>query len=259
MDEPMAGKGVIFFTLGTLFGGLCSATIALSWPSPERAIAAKKMSARTQAKTPGALTYPTSSKSPGMNAFAKPLFAAGAAFGAAQAQKQEVFAPQPPTDQDVDEQHEDEEWTPEEEQAFFAQEKKLHEERQAQIEKMRQDLVSKAKLDGQEKGEFLSLVKEVTEKLLDGERKLEEIMGPIPNFDPDAPEEEQGGDSEDPPRLALLQNDFERSKALLSAQTRFEALLGPERLKALGPEFQSVEAFIKDEPLEENFGFSDQG
>lgn len=251
----MAGKGVIFFTLGTLFGGLCSATVAMSWPSPpapssptsSRAVVRTKLGAKGPSR---GVSCPKLDKGELMASLAKPWFAAGAALGSAQSQSDTEFTAQ--TREPDQEQDAQEAWTPEQEQAFFEQEEKLHQERQEQIEKMRHDLVSRAKLNPEERGEFLSLVKEVTQKLLDKEKELNAIMGPIPLLDPGAPEQEQPDPPEDPPRLALLQNDFERSKALLSAQTRFEALLGPERLEALGPQFQSVEAFIKDEPLSQS-------
>lgn len=253
----MAGKGTIFFILGTLFGGLCSATVALSWPSSQGVhaqqaskMAPKRALDKTQRHASSAMACPKVDAKALMH-LAKPLLAAGAALNASQAKDSPHFqADSPQDDQELEAQ---EPWSPEEEQAFYEQEKKYHQARQEQIEKMRQDLVRNAKLDGDEKSEFLALVKQVTQKLIDGERELNELMGPVAGIDPEAVDEDPDQAPEEPPRLALLQNDFERSKALMNAQSRYEALLGPERLKALGPQFQAVEAFIKDEPLSDAF------
>lgn len=245
----MASKSTIFFILGTVFGGLCSATLALSWPSPSEhgprlSNATKRSAAQKSTKTPSAKQACPKVEPKAWMKMAQPWLAAGAALNAAQTPDRQELEDSDALDHEA--------WSPEQEQEFYEQEKEYHQARQEEIEKMRKDLVRKAKLDPHEQGEFLALVNEVTQSLLVGERKLSELMGPLPPFNltaqDDAPDETQAPELEEAPRLALLQNDFERSKALLKAQTRFEALLGPERLKALGPQFQAVETFIKDEP-----------
>lgn len=247
----MAGNGVIFFTLGTLFGGLCSAAVAVSWPTVPQTLVntttpTKLAKSAAGSKSRGVAPFAARSKvehAPWLTALARPLLTPSPMMETQEDGSDRRLVEQVrQATHDIEEQ---DEWTPEQERAFYEQEKNAHQARQERIETMRQDLVRQAKLDPQERNEFLQLVQDITQKLVDGERELNEILGPMPLVDPGESDQEQ----EDPPRLALLQNDFERSKALLSAQTRFEALLGPERLEALGPQFQSVEAFIKDGPL----------
>lgn len=244
----MAGKG-IFFTLGTLFGGLGAATVLLTWPTvhtpPSDTGAPSTRPKRDRCNHLASQPYARGRIRSDPSRGPQSLLAAGAAL--LLNQNADPFASLEQRPVELSELDDPTDWTPQQIQEFEEQEQALHHARQAQIRDMRQDLVRRAKLDLDERNEFLDLVQEVTKKLTDGERELDALMGPL--LDPGSEASVEDETLPDPPRLALLQNDFERSKALLNAQTRFEALLGPERLEALGPEFQSVEAFIEDEPL----------
>lgn len=252
VDTPMASKGITFFALGTLFGGLCAATIAFSLPS--KASRAKKGSTTaTKVVTKVGKTKivqvtapcPVPGKNSVLAALAQNIARGDGEKGSNPARHFADAA----KDEDQEE-VEDTEWTPEMEKEFVEREKALYQERLDQINKMRQDLIQEAGLNKSEQLAFDSVVKEVTEKLRAGEQKLEAMMGPLPELDPSKGGQDEGDMPAIPelPRKALLENELNQTKALLHAQTRFEEILGKDRLKALGPRFNSVEMFIADGP-----------
>lgn len=241
----MASKGIIFFTLGTVFGGLLSTVVMTSLPESKSTSQALGGSVKVVTKKGETkiVRVPAARCSEKTKPSLLPAIANGLAKLSQASEVREGGGDA------ANEGSEEQAWTDEDIKEFAAREEALFQEHQQRIDDMREDLVSKAGFSEKERSAFLALVEDVSHKLDASEKKMDSLMGPLPEID-------TLGDSDgnslpplpDVDRKAMLQNELAMTQALLDAQRRYERLVGKERMKELGPEFNSVEMFIKSTP-----------
>lgn len=240
----MASKGLIFFALGSVFGGLLSATTTTLWPQQHPTDTARVEGAKSAHKSTATRSVvackPCASESK-LNHL--PDFVRGIAKIVQEDSPSREILPEEAQEVQA-------EWTDEDSEAFAAQELALYQQRRSHVDMMREDLAAQAGFSEKERERFAALVEDVSKTLDAAAQKVEKMLGPLPTL--------QGGDEQDSEspesaivvadRRKMLQIELSMTKALLNAQTRYEALLGEERFKELGAQFGSIETFIQESP-----------
>lgn len=243
----MASKGLTFFTIGTLFGGLFSAAVVTALPDkssgPAKGANVVKVVTKPGKTKVVRVQMPCTSDS-------KPSLFSSLAQSVAMAGNEDNndASDQQNGDESDLEIIEDPKMLEQDVKEFVAQEKKFYQEQLNHIDSMREDLVNKAGLNEKERLAFETIVKDVSQKLGETEKKLQDLQGPPPSLNEAS--DDVWEDLVNQPlapvnRRAMLENELAMTQALLDAQTRFESLVGKERMKELGPQLQSVDAFIK--------------
>lgn len=243
----MASKGLTFFSIGTLFGGLLSAAVVMALPD-------KSSGPAKGANVVKVVTKPGKTKVVRVQMpckiDSKPSVFSSLAQSVAMA-NDEASKSHDSENSDM-EAIDDSEMSDEDIEEFVAAEKELYQEQLNHIDSMREDLVNKAGLNEKERLAFQTIVEDVSKRIGETEKNIENLLGPLPPINEGNEDDWEAMMNQPAPpanRKAMLENELAMTQALLDAQTRFESLVGKERMKELGPQFHSVEAFIKVEPL----------
>lgn len=255
----MASNGIIFFGLGSVFGGLLSAAVMSSWPEPVQvAIERRPGSEVTNLKAGSEAVEPSVSCQKGSTPM---IWSALAQRFAKVVQEQDSEPGLELESAPQDEEEDLPEWTKADDDEFVASQEALYQVRHRYVDMIREELVDRAELSKQEHERFVALVDEVSAKLDAVEKKMESLVGPLPSIesDPNDPNADFEPPVQEVNRREILKQDLAMTQALLDAQTRYEELMGEERFKGLDARFRSVEAFIKEPSSEPSRDFSVKG